>query len=94
MTHHVAVGIVQDDDIVLAALDALHALVADLIGAHLGLEVIGGHLGRGHEAAILTGEGLLHTAIEEEGHMGVLFRLGDAQLGQAAVGNILAEDIV
>ncbi len=30
VAHHVAVGEVQDDDVILAALDALHALVADL----------------------------------------------------------------
>ena len=51
-------------------------------------------LGEGTRHAILTGEGLLHTAVEEEGHMGVLFRLGDAQLGQAAVRRYTAPKIL
>ena len=89
MAHHVAVGEVQDDDVIGAGLDALNALGADLIGAHLRLEVIGGHLGRGHQHPVLAGEHGLAAAVEEEGHMGVLLGFGDAQLGHAHLAQVL-----
>ena len=94
VAHHVAVGEVQDDDVVLAALDALHALVADLVGAHLGLQVVGSHLGGGDQAPVLAGEGLLHAAVEEEGDMGILLGLGDPELGQAVLRDILTENVM
>ena len=93
VTDHVAVGEVQDDHVVLAALDALDALVGNLEGAHLGLQVVGGNLGAGDQGAILALEGSLHAAVEEEGHMGVLLGLGDAQLGLAALGQVLAHHV-
>ena len=93
VAHHVAVGEVQHDDVVGPGLDALDALLADGGGAHLRLEVIGGHLGRGDEAAVLPGENGLHAAVEEEGHVGVLLRLRDAQLGHAHPGEVLAQAV-
>ena len=83
MAHHVAVGEVQDHHVVGPGVDALDALVAHLIGAHLRLEVIGGHLGGRHQHPILAGILLLDTAVEEEGDVGILLRLSDPQLGQA-----------
>ena len=64
---HIAVCEVQDDHIVLAAFDALDALGSDFGGAHLGLQVVGGNLGAGDDAAILALVGSLHAAVEEEG---------------------------
>ena len=94
MAHHVAVGKVQDHHVVFAALDALDGLGGDLRLAHLGLEVVGGHLGGGDQAPVLPGEHGLHAAVEEEGHMGVLLRLGDAKLGHVLLGDIFAENVV
>ena len=51
---HIAVCKVQDDHIVLAALDALNALGSDFGSTHLGLQVVGGNLGAGDDAAILA----------------------------------------
>ena len=93
MAHHVAVGEVEDDHIVIAALNALDGLRGDLGGAHLRLEVIGGHLGGGDQTAVLAREHLLSATVEEESHMGVLLRLGNAELSIALAGDILAEDI-
>ena len=93
VAHHVTVGKVQDDHVILAALDPLDALLGHLGGAHLGLQVVGGHLGAGDDAAVLAGEGLFPAAVEEEGDVGVLLGLGDAQLGHAQVGDILAHDV-
>ena len=55
---HIAVCEVQDDHVVLAALDALDALVSDLGGAHLRLEVVGSDLRAGDDTAILAQLGL------------------------------------
>ena len=94
MDDHVAVGEVQDDDVVGAGVDALDAFVADLERAHLGLEVIGRDLRRGDEHAVLTGVLFLDAAVEEERDMRVLLRLGDAQLRHAELAQILAEPIL
>ena len=93
VAHHVAVGVVEDEGVVLAGLHGLHHLVGDLIGAHLGLQIVGGHSGGLDQNAVLAGVLLLHAAVEEEGDMGVLLRLGDAQLGQALVGDVLAKGV-
>ena len=94
MADHIAVCEVQDDHVVLAALDALDALVSDLGGAHLRLEVVGGHLRAGDDTAVLALVGSLNTAVEEEGDMSVLLGLGDAQLGLAVLGQVLAQDVL
>ncbi len=38
--------------------------------------------------------GASSAAVEEEGHMGVLLGLGDAQLGLTLLGKILAKDVL
>ena len=63
VTHHVAVGVVEDEGIVLAGLDSLHHLVGDLIGAHLRLQIVGGHSGGLDQNAVLAGVLLLHAAV-------------------------------
>ena len=93
VAHHVAVGKIQDHHVIFAALNALHTLVAHLVGAHLRLQVIGGHLRRCHQHTILPGILLLHAAVEEEGHMGILLRLGNAQLGHAQRAEIFAQAV-
>src|SRR5699024_417940 len=94
VAHHVAVGVVEDEGVVLAGLHGLHHLVGDLIGAHLGLQIVGGHSGGLHQNTVLPGVLLLHAAVEEEGDMGVLLRLGDAQLGHTLLGDILAKGVL
>ena len=94
MPDHVAVGIVEDDEVILAGLDRLDDLVRDLDRAHLRLQIIGRHLWRMHENAVLTLVRLLDTAVEEECDVCVLLRLRDAQLGVAEILHILAKGIV
>ena len=91
---HIAVCKVQDDHIVLAALNALDALGSDFGGAHLGLQVVGGNLGAGDDAAILALVGSLHAAVEEEGDVRVLLGLGNAQLGLAVGRQVLAQNVL
>ena len=44
MTHHIRIRKVDDDHIILSRLDRLYQLIADLIGTHFRLQVIGGYL--------------------------------------------------
>ena len=50
--------------------------------------------GLGMTHAVLALAGLLDAAVEEEGHMGVLLGLGNAQLGLAVGGQILAQRVL
>ena len=82
MSHHIRISKINDDHIIFVTADGLTQSVANLISAHLGLQVIGGHiLGGIHQHSVLAGVRLLHTAIEEESHMGILLGLGDPGLG-------------
>ena len=94
MADHIAVCKVQDDHIVLAALDALDALGSNFGGAHLGLQVVGCNLGAGDDTAILALVGSLHAAVEEEGDVSVLLGLGNAQLGLAVGRQVLAQNVL
>ncbi len=91
MAHHIAVGIIDDDEIELAALDRGDELVGHLRRRHFRLEIVGRDLGRGHENALFAREGLLLAAVEEIGDMGVFLGLGDAKLMEAGLGRHLAE---
>lgn len=74
VVHHKGVAVLRN---------ALGHAVGDGGSAHLGVEVVGGDLGRGDHVAVLARELLLDAAIEEEGDVGVLFRLSDVALRQA-----------
>ena len=91
MADHVAVRVVEDDEIVLAGTDGLADLVRDLDGAHLRLEIVSRNLRTRHENAILALVRLLNAAVEEERDVRVLLRLCDTQLRHAVVLDDLAE---
>ena len=93
VTDHVAVGEVEDDDVILAALDRLDAFFGDLIGAHMGLHIVGGDSRGLDKDTILALILLFNAAVEEEGDMRVLLGLSDTQLGQAVFREILAEGV-
>ena len=90
---HVGVGVIDDDEVEGAALDRRDQLVGHLGRRHLGLQIVGRDLGRGHQDAALAGKLLLAPAIEEEGDVRVFLGLGDAQLLQAGARHHLAEGV-
>ena len=45
MAYHVTIGKVHDDEVILLGVDGTNELVLHLVGRHLGLQVVGGHLG-------------------------------------------------
>ena len=93
VAYHVAVGVVADDGIVFFALNRRHQFVGDFARAHFRLQIVGGDFGRGHHHAVFPGIGRFDAAVEKVGDVRVFFGLGDAQLFQAARGQIFAETI-
>ena len=81
--HHVGRRQVADEQRVRARLDLAHHRVGHRLRRHLRLQVVRGHLGRLLHLVDLPVEGLLAPAVEEERHVGVLFRLRGAQLALA-----------
>ncbi len=71
----------------------MHEFVGDFGGAHLGLQVVSGDTGRRDEDAEFARERRLLSPIEKEGDVRVFFRLRDAKLLQARLGNYLAEKV-
>ena len=94
MSNHVTVSKVENDNIILAALDSFCALVSNFVCAHLRLEVIGCNLWRSNKNSVLVLIGLFNTAVEEECYMSILLCLGNSQLCKTLVGDVLAECIV
>ena len=93
VAHHVAVGKIDDDPVVLASADGFHELVLHLVCAHFRLEVIGGHLRTRYEDAVFALEGSLASAVEEEGDVGIFLRLCGVELAQALRCEVFAEGV-
>jgi hypothetical protein len=87
MPYHVGISEVETDEVFFPVLEDRAQGWGDLISAHFGLEVIGGYFGGGDEEAFLLGKGLFASAVEEVGDVGVLFGLGDSQLGASSLGD-------
>ena len=94
MTHHVTIGKVHHNEIILVGADGLHQTVAYKVGAHLGLQVVCGHLGRRHQDTVLALERKLAPAVQEECHVCVFLSLGYMELLQTLGRDILAKGIV
>ncbi len=77
----------------LPGLDRLAERIGDAGCAHLGGEVIGGHLLRGNQYPILAWLGWLVAPAEEVCDMGVLLGLGGAELGAAVSSQHLGHDV-
>ncbi len=93
MANHVAVRVVTDDGVVLAAFDGCNQLLGQLGRTHLWLQVVGGDFRRVDQNAVFAFERLFHTTVKEEGHVGVFFGFRDAQLSLVMLRHPLAEGI-
>ena len=94
VSDHIGVGVVADDRVVGAGLDGFDQTVGQLLGAHLRLLIVGAHMGRRHQHAILAVEHPLLSTVEEKGHVGVLLGLGDPELAQPCVRHDFPESVV
>ena len=93
VTDHVAVGEVDNDDVVLAGEHAFNQSVAHFIGAHFRLEIVCRNGRRLDKHSVLALVLFLNASVEEEGYMGVLLGFGNAELGHAEGGNVFAEGV-
>ena len=94
VTNHVAVCEVHNDEVVLLCVDGSDEFVLHLECAHVRLEVVGRHLWRSHEDAVLTCEWSLATTIEEEGDVSIFLSLGSVQLALAIDRKVFAEGVL
>lgn len=90
---HVRRGEVVHQELVLPLADALAQAVRDARGAHLRVEVVRRDLGGRDELAVLARELLLDPAVEEEGDVRVLLRLGDVALLEPLRGEVLGQHV-
>ena len=77
MSHHIAVGEISNDPVVLLCFESLHQLVFNLVSRHLWLHVIRKHIGRLDQNTVFTFEWLLTPSIDKECHVGIFLRLSD-----------------
>src|SRR2546426_880148 len=92
MSHHVPVGVIAEDEVVLLRLDRLAEHVGDAGSTHLRHQVVGRDLLGGDEDALLAGVRGLDAAIEEVRDVGVLLRLGGAEHRLATLRKHLSHD--
>ncbi len=94
VAHHVRIGEVDDHHIVLVGIETLQHDVRHFIRAHLGFQIVRSHLGRRDDLPVFAFERLLIVVVKEERHVGVLLRLGAAELLESEGTPVGAEDVL
>src|SRR5574344_369769 len=94
MSYHIAIGEVDNDEIIFILLDSSDQLVFHFISTHLRLQVVSGNLWRRHKNTVLTLIRLFTTAIEEERYVCVLLGLSRMKLFFALFAQELAQRIL
>lgn len=93
MSHHVRRREIVHQEVVTPAADAFAQPLGHARGAHLGVFVVRGYLGRGDQVAFFAGELFLDAAVEEEGDVGVFLGLRHVVLLEALDREPLGEDV-
>ena len=78
MTDHVAIGIVDNNEIEAAAADSVGQLLGQQRRGHLGLQIISGDLRSGYEYPLLAFERWFGATVKEEGDVRIFFRFSNA----------------
>mmetsp|Transcript_404 Transcript_404/g.550 ORF Transcript_404/g.550 Transcript_404/m.550 type:complete len:241 (-) Transcript_404:839-1561(-) len=94
VSHHVRGSEVAHHKRVLASRNSLGDVFSYCGSRHLRLQIVGGHLGRGHHGAHLIFELCLGPPVEEEGDVRVLLRLCAVVLLEPLFGNPLRDAIL
>ena len=92
MPDHVRVGVIGDNQ-VIPRRNRADKGIRHLCRRHLGLQIIGGDLGRRGHIAHLAHFGRFLAAVQEKRDMRVFFGLGQMKLGQAMFGHPGAQRI-
>jgi len=91
VTHHVRVGEIHHDEVVLPCRDRLHDLVGDRLCGHLRRQIIGGNVpARWDENPVLTGQWLLDPAVDIANGFDAryLYSFGPFQLAPAETASV------
>src|SRR5574344_1803640 len=73
--YHISIREVQDDHIFLLSIDGFYKFFSNFWCAHFRLKVVSGYLWRIYQNPVFILEWGFTTAIEEEGHVSIFFRL-------------------
>ena len=93
MPHHVAVGVIEDDAVVLLAVQCVSESDGHLRCGHHRLQVVGGYLRTRDKYPVLVLKLRFTAAREEERNVCELLRLGYTQLTQSGFRYNLAEGV-
>ena len=93
VAHHVGVGEVHDQDIKMTFVHRFDHRVFHPLGAHLRLQVVGGHFGRRDQDAFLSGISLLDAAVEEVSDVRVFLCFRHAQVLEVQVRHDAGQDV-
>ena len=91
--HHVWVGEVETQKVRLPRCQGLDRLVRQLIRRHLGLQIVGGHLGAGRHGPLLPVKRRFSSSTEEERDVRILLRLCHAELRLSFGADHLSEGV-
>src|SRR3712207_486888 len=80
MAHHIAVGEVHDNEVILVFFDSCDELILHLVGAHFRLQVVRCHLWRSYQDTIFTLIGGLSATVKEECNIRILLCLCGMEL--------------
>ena len=95
MAHHIPVGKINDDKVILAAFQLFDGFVCHAVGFHFRVFGKGGGVKAAFDFnAVLSFIRLNLLAVEERSHVFEFLRFGQAQLFQAGFGNYLPQQIV
>jgi len=90
VSHHVGVGEIHHNPVVAVGVDRLDETVFQLVGRHLGLEVVGGDRRRVHQDAVFAFERLFASSVDEGGDVGIFLGLGGMKLLQTFAGDVFS----
>ena len=93
MAHHIGIGKIADNHVILASGNSLQELISYLISTHFRLQIVGCYFRRMCQYSVLTFKGGLIGVVKKEGHMCVFLCLGTSQLLEAVIAEDLSEDI-
>ena len=94
MAHHVAIGKVHHDEVVLVLLDGSHQLVFHLVCTHLRFQVVCSHFRRRNQDTVFSFERSLAPTVEEERHVCIFLRLCRMQLRLALFAQVFTQRVL
>src|SRR5262245_24016416 len=91
---HIAIGVVDNVDILIALIKRATDSVGYFECAHIRLQIVGCHLGRGHEDAAFMGKLFLDATIEKISDVRIFLSLGDPEVVDAESGEYFSQRVV